>query len=142
MTGRLRLASRRPGAFGDGPGLRRRLRRPCARRTIPPFVWAYRLRRITYRRKKAAKQREYVKWDLVGFHDDDEQAGSRYDGDGDGDGEEDAAYGMQLKGLEPEDEDLPGTFDLRVDDAVTGDGDICRVAFDAPDSDDSRCHDG
>ncbi|RYP79339.1 hypothetical protein DL769_003020 [Monosporascus sp. CRB-8-3] len=68
---------------------------------------------------------------------DDDEAGLRYDGDRD----EDAAYEVQLRGLEPEDEDLPGMFDLRVGDAVAGDGDICQVDFDAPDSDGSQSYD-
>ncbi|RYP03381.1 hypothetical protein DL765_010516 [Monosporascus sp. GIB2] len=44
------------------------------------------------------------------------------------------------RGLEPVDEGLPGMFDLRVDGAVTGDEDICRVAFDSPDTDDSHSY--
>ncbi|RYP81071.1 hypothetical protein DL770_005982 [Monosporascus sp. CRB-9-2] len=36
----------------------------------------------------------------------------------------------------------PAMFDLRVEDAATGDGDICRAAFDAPDSDDMHSYDG
>ncbi|RYP32823.1 hypothetical protein DL766_003796 [Monosporascus sp. MC13-8B] len=74
----------------------------------------------------------------LGLDDDDEQPGLCYDGGGD----EDAAYEVRLKGTGARGRRPPGMFDLRVDDAVTGDGDICQVASDAPDIDDSHSYDG
>lgn len=92
-----------------------------------PFVFAYRLRQIMYRRKKVEKQREYAKGDLLGINDGAELAV-----------EDDATYEVQLSGLAPEDEELPGMFDLRTTEATTEGGEPCQVAFaTTDDSDDS-----
>lgn len=91
-----------------------------------PFVFSYRLRQIMYRRKKVEKQKEYMKGGLLGIDDEAEFVTK-----------ESTIYETQLRGLAPEDEDIPGMFDLQTEIATTGDGEQCRVAFATVESDDS-----
>ncbi|SPO03361.1 uncharacterized protein DNG_06044 [Cephalotrichum gorgonifer] len=84
-----------------------------------PFVFAYRLRQIVYRKKKVEKQRDYVKGDLHGV-DQGDGAGGEQDG---------VAYEAELDGLQEEDEELPEAFDFNVEEVDGEDGVECFVAY-------------
>ncbi|KAK7976563.1 hypothetical protein PG989_015026 [Apiospora arundinis] len=97
-----------------------------------PFVFAYRLRQILYRRKKVEKQRDATKGDLLGVRDgkDDPRISSDEGG---------GVYTVQFAGLDEEDEDLPEIFDLDTEDIEAPGGQYVRIAIPQPadaDSDD------
>ncbi|KAK6855297.1 hypothetical protein PG995_008829 [Apiospora arundinis] len=97
-----------------------------------PFVFAYRLRQILYRRKKVEKQRDATKGDLLGVRDGkDDPRISNDEGGG--------VYTVQFAGLDEEDEDLPDIFDLDTEDIEVPGGQNVRIAIPQPadaDSDD------
>ncbi|KAK7943085.1 uncharacterized protein PG986_012198 [Apiospora aurea] len=96
-----------------------------------PFVFAYRLRQIMYRRKKVEKQRDDTKGNLLGLRDEDEDPRSSTDDGG--------VYEVQFSGLDQEDEDVPEIFDLRTEDIAAPDGGSWRIAF--PQSEDADSDD-
>lgn len=96
-------------------------------RYADPFIFAYRLRQIMYRRKKVTEQKLYDKGDLFG---DKEDVLIRKEE------EEEEVFEAQLGGLEDEDEELPGMFDLRTEEAGE-DGENILVAYPHLGDDDS-----
>ncbi|KAK8045029.1 Ankyrin repeat protein [Apiospora rasikravindrae] len=86
-----------------------------------PFVFAYRLRQIMYRRK-VEKQRDDTKGNLLGLRDGDEDPRSSTDvGNG--------VYEVQFAGLDQEDEEVPEIFDLGTEDIAAPEGDIGESYF-------------
>ncbi len=58
-----------PAAVGVGLNLSMAPSQSLSTKYDSPFVFAYRLRQISYRRKKVEKQREYTKGDCIGYNE-------------------------------------------------------------------------
>ncbi|KAK8098536.1 uncharacterized protein PG998_014022 [Apiospora kogelbergensis] len=95
-----------------------------------PFVFAYRLRQILYRRKKVQEQRDHIKGDLLGVYDGKENMRLSSDEGGE-------VYEVQFAGLDKEDVDLPEIFNLNTEDMASPEGEYHRIAFPQPEDADS-----
>ncbi|KAK8120180.1 hypothetical protein PG999_004300 [Apiospora kogelbergensis] len=98
--------------------------------TGTPFVFAYRLRQILYRRKKVQEQRDHIKGDLLGVYDGKENMRLSSDEGGE-------VYEVQFAGLDKEDVDLPEIFNLNTEDMASPEGEYHRIAFPQPEDADS-----
>ena len=82
------------------------------------FVFAYSLREILYKRKKAEEQKTVAKGDLWGHDQPETKAPERQD--------DDEGVTAELSGLKEDDPDLPEYWDLETGDGLDYDGNVCQ----------------